>query len=306
MYKTIRHGENSLQYTILPQNDDFRTNPIDSDNITQERRIRSKLRKTKSSILAYVGLFFVCSVVTGAIVVPLLVSRDIMPSPMGLFYKGDELGKHIKSIKSVASRPTYHPQVITLRRNNSDLILNKTTIATTTISTATNSVLNNSESTDESLKFSTLSLVTDEPDSTTIMPAVTSTQIVMDLQTVIETTKVVIETDEIDSSVEVVSTHNSNVNYENSKKLTDDSALTTGSLLTVITTLATTAITFNKTDEKMNVTGDKAKMMRILKPNTNNTTKINDSVDAKNNWFKTHLPFFEFSTYLWAVSAFDL
>lgn len=286
MYKTIRHGENSLQYTILPQNDDFRTNPIDSEIVTHERRIRSKFQRTKSSILAYIGLFFVCSVVTGAIVVPLLVSRDIMPSPLKLFNKDDELGKNLKSGKSVASKPTYHPQVITLRRNNTDLSKITTTASSTTTKISTISAIN--DSSDESL-------------STTTIPA-TSAQNMMDLPTSIDTTKVVIETDLNDAAGEIILNNKINYNYENLKKSTDDLKSTTGSLITLITTLATTAITLNDTTEKIIVTTEKSKNLKILKPYTINTTKTNDSVDAKNNWFKTHLPFFEFSTYLWAVS----
>lgn len=94
MYKTVRHGENSLQYTILPQTDDFRTNPIDAEHHgrsgSRAGRPTSGKRKNKSSLWAYVGLFFVCSVVTGAILIPLLVTTDLMPSPATWFIKSQK------------------------------------------------------------------------------------------------------------------------------------------------------------------------------------------------------------------------
>lgn len=77
MYKTIRHGENSLQYTILPQHDDYK-------GIDGKSRSHRSGRK-KRNLMAFIGLFFVCSIITGAILVPLMVSVEFMASPTAWF-----------------------------------------------------------------------------------------------------------------------------------------------------------------------------------------------------------------------------
>ncbi|XP_030378406.1 uncharacterized protein LOC115627021 [Scaptodrosophila lebanonensis] len=97
MYKTIRHGENSLQYTILPQNDDFRiegklTNASRgaragvgaSGGIAHKRNGAPRRRRT---FFAYLGLIFVCTVIIGAVLIPFLVSVECLPSPSEWFLK---------------------------------------------------------------------------------------------------------------------------------------------------------------------------------------------------------------------------
>ncbi|KAJ9577362.1 hypothetical protein L9F63_006042 [Diploptera punctata] len=61
MYKTIRHGENSLQYTILPQQED-------SNTASGGRR--------RGTILI-ITLVLACGIVGAAVVVPLLLSTDL-------------------------------------------------------------------------------------------------------------------------------------------------------------------------------------------------------------------------------------
>lgn len=97
MYKTIRHGENSLQYTILPQHDDYSKGVgggASSDGLVSGKVHNSMsstgvkvVRNKKRSLMAYIGLFFVCSIITGAILVPLMVSVEVMSSPKDWFYK---------------------------------------------------------------------------------------------------------------------------------------------------------------------------------------------------------------------------
>ncbi|XP_061389781.1 uncharacterized protein LOC133324971 [Musca vetustissima] len=83
MYKTIRHGENSLQYTILPQNDDFRL----EGKIKSAGSKKSKTKKPRRrSFFAYLGLLFVCTVIIGAVLVPFLVSAGL-PNPTEWFQK---------------------------------------------------------------------------------------------------------------------------------------------------------------------------------------------------------------------------
>lgn len=89
MYKTVRHGENSLQYTILPQNDDYRggLGGLDSG---WKRNSRTCRHNRKKSIVAYVGLFFVCAVIAGTLLIPLMVTSDLMPSPASWFYRAQK------------------------------------------------------------------------------------------------------------------------------------------------------------------------------------------------------------------------
>lgn len=83
MYKTVRQGENSLQYTILPQQDDKDNNQVRGGG----RRLRPTNRK--KSIFAYVGLFFVCAVIiTFAILI--LMTSDLMSPPQSWFYRNQK------------------------------------------------------------------------------------------------------------------------------------------------------------------------------------------------------------------------
>ncbi|XP_067635435.1 uncharacterized protein [Eurosta solidaginis] len=91
MYKTVRHGENSLQYTILPQNDDFRIEGKLSSagsNCTTATGRKGKARRPKRrSFFAYLGLIFVCTVIVGAVLIPFLVSAECLPNPTEWFLK---------------------------------------------------------------------------------------------------------------------------------------------------------------------------------------------------------------------------
>lgn len=87
MYKTIRHGENSLQYTILPQNDDFRLEgKIKAGGASGSKKSKAKKPKRRS-FFAYLGLLFVCTVIIGAVLVPFLVSAECLPNPTEWFLK---------------------------------------------------------------------------------------------------------------------------------------------------------------------------------------------------------------------------
>lgn len=88
MYKTIRHGENSLQYTILPQNDDFRMEGKLSSASAGGSRCGSRKYKAKHprrSRCAYLGLIFVCTVIVGAVLIPFLISAECLPNPRNWF-----------------------------------------------------------------------------------------------------------------------------------------------------------------------------------------------------------------------------
>lgn len=93
MYKTIRHGENSLQYTILPQHDDYK-------GVDGKQR-PAKMGRKKKSLMAFIGLFFVCSIIAGAILVPLMVSVEFMSSPSAWFYKSQKSNTSGTSVKAL-------------------------------------------------------------------------------------------------------------------------------------------------------------------------------------------------------------
>lgn len=98
MYKTIRHGENSLQYTILPQHDDFK-------NVDGKLRPATAAKsggggRKKKSLMAFIGLFFVCSIITGAVLVPLMVSIAFMPSPSAWFHEATNASNSGSSVAS--------------------------------------------------------------------------------------------------------------------------------------------------------------------------------------------------------------
>ncbi|XP_039496678.1 A-agglutinin anchorage subunit [Drosophila santomea] len=98
MYKTIRHGENSLQYTILPQNDDFRiegklsgagrsASTSASASASASASGKAKGQRRRRSFFAYLGLIFVCTVIIGAVLIPFLVSAECLPNPAEWFLK---------------------------------------------------------------------------------------------------------------------------------------------------------------------------------------------------------------------------
>ncbi|XP_043657729.1 A-agglutinin anchorage subunit [Drosophila teissieri] len=94
MYKTIRHGENSLQYTILPQNDDFRiegklsgAGRSASTSASASASGKAKGQRRRRSFFAYLGLIFVCTVIIGAVLIPFLVSAECLPNPAEWFLK---------------------------------------------------------------------------------------------------------------------------------------------------------------------------------------------------------------------------
>lgn len=118
MYKTIRHGENSLQYTILPQHDDYSKggggggaggggqqalmpDPSLLGHQQQQHHGVKIVHNKRRSWMAYVGLFFVCSIITGAILVPLLVSVEVLSRPKDWFYRHTAAG-HSSSSRQLA------------------------------------------------------------------------------------------------------------------------------------------------------------------------------------------------------------
>jgi hypothetical protein len=86
MYKTVRHGENSLQYTILPQQDDAATITASNNNICGRisAGVRRRARRGRTATILIMTLILACGVVGAAVVVPLLVSTDLVVLPSAL------------------------------------------------------------------------------------------------------------------------------------------------------------------------------------------------------------------------------
>lgn len=84
MYKTVRHGENSLQYTILPQQDDAAAITAANNNNICGRisaGVRRRARRGRTATILIMTLILACGVVGAAVVVPLLVSSDLVALP---------------------------------------------------------------------------------------------------------------------------------------------------------------------------------------------------------------------------------
>lgn len=81
MYKTIRHGENSLQYTILPQHE----NGIDGKQLITRRR-------RKRDLITYIIVFFITLIIGGALTISL---RLLFHNPRWL-ENGNRMTMHMK------------------------------------------------------------------------------------------------------------------------------------------------------------------------------------------------------------------
>jgi hypothetical protein len=102
MYKTVRHGENSLQYTILPQQDD--TAVVTAANISIYGRssagVRRKARRGRKATILIMALFLACGVVGAAVIVPLLVSPELVAIPPAI--------QHFSTHKNGHHHATHH------------------------------------------------------------------------------------------------------------------------------------------------------------------------------------------------------
>ncbi|KAK9512591.1 hypothetical protein O3M35_000982 [Rhynocoris fuscipes] len=75
MYKTIRQGETSLQYRILPQEDNHITS-----NTNKIGRIK-RLRRNRIACVLIISLVVGCVTVAAAVIVPILLTTNIIALP---------------------------------------------------------------------------------------------------------------------------------------------------------------------------------------------------------------------------------
>lgn len=129
MYKTIRQGENSLQYTILPQQDEgSRAGGAGGGPAVVHRR-----NGRKKSILTYIGLFFVCAIITFAILIPLMVTSDLMPTPTAWFVR--HANQKVRDFRNLDARQENHIIKGTPLRTPITATSTSTTTTTTTTTT---------------------------------------------------------------------------------------------------------------------------------------------------------------------------
>ncbi|EDV45416.2 endochitinase A [Drosophila erecta] len=202
MYKTIRHGENSLQYTILPQNDDFRIEGKLSGSgrsgsagggASASASGKAKGQRRRRSFFAYLGLIFVCTVIIGAVLLPFLVSAECLPNPTEWFLKTKAALIHSPQpggaeAAGSAALPTGSPllqqnvgrNVQIVNRNGIEqfvIRVNKTNpSASTTSGTTTTTTVTSSSSSSSSSSTSTTTTTTTAPAPTTTSTATTTTR----------------------------------------------------------------------------------------------------------------------------------
>lgn len=70
MYKTVRQGENSLQYHILPQDDPAMT-----------KRRRSSAPRHRTAFILVITLILGCAIVAAAVLIPALMASNVVTLP---------------------------------------------------------------------------------------------------------------------------------------------------------------------------------------------------------------------------------
>lgn len=80
MFKTVKVGNTSLQYTIVSQSDD--TSTVTNGSITtpalRKSKIKRKTRHRKTVILILITLIMGCGIVIAAVLVPILVASKLV------------------------------------------------------------------------------------------------------------------------------------------------------------------------------------------------------------------------------------
>ncbi|KAH8250426.1 hypothetical protein KR038_000220 [Drosophila bunnanda] len=223
MYKTIRHGENSLQYTILPQNDDFRIEgklsgngrsaggASSSGSASSSSGTKVKGQRRRRSFFAYLGLIFVCTVIIGAVLIPFLVSAECLPNPTEWFLKtkaalihspqrvGGGGGGVVSGGGDIAGNPTLPTGSPLLQQNvgRNVQIVNRNGVEqfvirlnkTNTNSITSNTLASSTTTTSSSSSSSTTTTTSTTTTSTTTTPAPTTTTTSSTTTTTTTTTK---------------------------------------------------------------------------------------------------------------------
>lgn len=70
MYKTVRQGENSLQYRILPQD----------DHVISKRR-RSAAPRHRTAFILVITLILGCAIIAAAVLIPALMASNVVTLP---------------------------------------------------------------------------------------------------------------------------------------------------------------------------------------------------------------------------------
>lgn len=81
MFKTVKVGDTSLQYTIVSQTDDTTTATPNASTTTptlRKSKIKRKTRHRKTVILILITLIMGCGIVIAAVLVPILVASKLV------------------------------------------------------------------------------------------------------------------------------------------------------------------------------------------------------------------------------------
>lgn len=73
MYKTVRQGENSLQYHILPQDDQLYP--------AMTKRRRSSAPRHRTAFILVITLILGCAIVAAAVLIPALMASNVVAMP---------------------------------------------------------------------------------------------------------------------------------------------------------------------------------------------------------------------------------
>ncbi|XP_017114411.1 location of vulva defective 1 isoform X1 [Drosophila elegans] len=207
MYKTIRHGENSLQYTILPQNDDFRiegklsgtgrssgvgASSSGSSASSSGSSVKVKGQRRRRSFFAYLGLIFVCTVIIGAVLIPFLVSAECLPNPTEWFLKTKAAlvhspqrggGERAETVPGSPTLPTGSPllqqnvgrNVQIVNRNGIEQFVIRLNKTNTNASTTSGTTATETTSTSSSSTTTSTTTTTRAPTTTTTTTTSTTT-----------------------------------------------------------------------------------------------------------------------------------
>jgi len=172
MYKTVRHGENSLQYTILPQQDD--AGAITSANSSMCGRtsagVRRRARRGRTATILIMTLILACGVVGAAVVVPLLISTDLVALPSAFQrFSSNNNGHHHGGHHAHHSTALQKNKTTTARQNT-------ITLSSVSLELATSEDMATSSDTSTSVSAPSLSARANEEATATTKTSVQVTQ----------------------------------------------------------------------------------------------------------------------------------
>jgi phage tail protein X len=282
MYKTVRHGENSLQYTILPQQDDAAAITAANNNICGRisAGVRRRARRGRTATILIMTLILACGVVGAAVVVPLLVSTDVVALPSALRRFGSNNNGHHHG-----GHHGHH--AVSLQRNKTVTAYNTSTVAS-----------GGAEPTSESTTTSPTSKA--DPTSTNVSPSLLPDDVITTTKTPVQVTLSLTTEEagirattqqqgpaEIEGLLEEAGGGKEHDRVGGSKKKALDEDMTNST---------TRSFVFAATDSKN---------MSVLEQTTEANVGLSTEQPKHKSWLEIHWPYVYPSSYFqWTVSLF--